>query len=254
MAKSKLPSNEKSDVGSSVETSGGGAVASSESDIRTFLQQASKIAAPTDGRAGLVFAMDATMSRQHTWDEAQHIQAEMFDAVDSTVSLDVQLIYFRGFGECRASRFVSNAADLRDLMTQIDCRGGQTQIGKVLAHTRKEASARAKDRSGKTKVSALVFVGDAMEEDVDSLCAKAGELGLLGVPCFVFQEGHDPNAEMAFREIARLSKGAFMRFGPGSASRLAELLKAVARYAGGGRRALEASGSREARLLLEQMQ
>ncbi|MEO1398515.1 MAG: VWA domain-containing protein [Pseudomonadota bacterium] len=193
------------------------------------------------------------MSRQHTWDEAQHIQAEMFDAVDSTVSLDVQLIYFRGFGECRASRFVSNAADLRDLMTQIDCRGGQTQIGKVLAHTRKEASARAKDRSGKTKVSALVYVGDAMEEDIDSLCAKAGELGLLGVPCFVFQEGHDPQAEIAFREIARLSKGAFMRFGPGSASRLAELLKAVARFAGGGRRALETSGSREARLLLEQM-
>jgi len=231
----------------------GDIVPSSQGDIRNFLQQASKISAPLDGRAGLVFAMDATMSRQHTWDEAQHIQAEMFDAVDTTVSLDVQLIYFRGFGECRASRFVSNAADLRDLMTQIDCRGGQTQISKVLAHTRKEASARSKNRSGKTKVSALVYVGDAMEEDVDSLCAKAGELGLLGVPCFVFQEGHDQQAEVAFREIARLSKGAFMRFGPGSASRLADLLKAVARYAGGGRCALEASNSREARLLLEQM-
>ncbi|MEL6947603.1 MAG: VWA domain-containing protein [Pseudomonadota bacterium] len=230
----------------------GGAVASSKSDIQNFLQKASKIT-PADGRAGLVFAMDATMSRQHTWDEAQHIQAQMFDAVDATVGLDIQLVYFRGFGECRASRFVDNAADLRDLMTQIDCRGGRTQIGKVLAHTRKESAARSKSKTASSKVSALVYVGDAMEEDLDLLCDKAGELGLLGVPCFVFQEGHDAVAEQAFREIARLSNGAFMRFGPGSASKLAELLKAVARFAGGGRRALEASGSREDRLLLEQM-
>ncbi|MDW4810026.1 hypothetical protein NQ359_24390, partial [Escherichia coli] len=78
-----------------------------------------------------------------------------------------------------------------------DCQGGNTQIGKVLSETRREAVA-----SG---VRALVFVGDAMEENADALCAKAGELGLLKVPVFMFQEGSDAAAEQTFREIARLT-------------------------------------------------
>ena len=69
----------------------------------------------------------------------------------------------------------------------------------------------------------------------------------------MFQEGRDAMAEAAFREIARLSNGAFMRFDSGSAKHLAELLNAVANFVSGGRRALENSNSREARLLLEQM-
>jgi hypothetical protein len=115
-------------------------------------------------------------------------------------------------------------------MGTIDCRGGQTQIGKVLAHARRE--------SERQKIQALVFVGDAMEESVDKLCAVAGELGLRGVPVFLFQEGADPTATSAFAEIARLSNGAHCRFSPGAAHELAELLRAVAAYAAGGRKAL----------------
>jgi hypothetical protein len=73
----------------------------------------------------------------------------------------------------------------------------------VLAHARGE--------SAKQKVRAVVFVGDAMEEKLDDLCAVAGELGLLGVPTFLFQEGDDPVASNAFREIARLTNGAYCR-------------------------------------------
>jgi hypothetical protein len=119
------------------------------------------------------------------------------------------------------------------LMEKIDCRGGHTQIGRVLAHARSE--------NENQKVRALVFVGDAMEEKIDDLCATAGELGLTGVPAFVFQEGDDPIAASAFREIARLSNGAYCRFSPGSARELAELLRAVAAYAAGGYAALEAA-------------
>jgi hypothetical protein len=86
-----------------------------------------------------------------------------------------------------------------------------------------------------------------MEERVDDLCAAAGELGLLGVPVFVFQEGHDAAAEQAFREIARLTRGAYCRFAPGAAHELAELLRAVAAYAAGGLKALsDLSGRRHA--------
>ena len=115
-------------------------------------------------------------------------------------------------------------------MSKIDCRGGDTQIGKVLSEARRGAVA-----SG---VRAVVFVGDAMEEEIGELCAKAGELGMLKVPVFMFQEGHDPIAEQTFREVARLTGGAWCRFDPGAAAQLRELLRAAAAYAAGGREAL----------------
>ena len=139
-------------------------------------------------------------------------------------------MYFRGLSECRASGWVAGAEKLGDLMSGIDCRGGHTQIGKVLSHARQEHA--------RQRVQALVFVGDAMEEAIDDLCVRAGELGLLKVPVFMFQEGHDDVAERAFREIARLTGGAWCRFDPGAAAQLRELLRAAAAYAAGGREAL----------------
>ncbi len=217
---------------------------SSRNEIDAFLAQAKSVT-PTAGRRGrLIFALDATMSRQPTWDSAVQIQAEMFQEAGKVGGLDVQLLYYRGFGECRASKWVNDTRALADLMTGIDVRGGRTQIGKVLTHARKE--------SKRQRVQAMVFVGDAMEEDVDAVCAKAGELGLLGVPVFIFQEGRDPHVEKAFREIARLTKGAFARFDQNAVSELAALLRAVAAYAAGGHKALSDHG-RRGQLLLEQL-
>jgi hypothetical protein len=220
-------------------------------DVAEFLAQVNAmkpVAAKAGERGRLVFAMDATMSRQPTWDRALQIQSEMFAETAKIGGLDVQLVFFRGFGECRASKWVSHPEALAKLMTSVDCRGGNTQIGKVLSHVLQEAKA--------AKVGAVVYVGDCMEENADALCAKAGEIGLLGVPLFLFQEGHDPVAERTFREIARLTRGAWCRFDQSSARQLKELLAAVAVYAAGGRQAL-ADHSREkgggAALLLEQL-
>ena len=223
---------------------------SAQSEVDAFLEQVRKSPpARTGGAKGrLVFAMDATMSRQPTWDRAMHIQSEMFEETAQIGGLDVQLVYFRGFNECRASKWASDARELGRLMTQVDCHGGYTQIGRVLKHVRKEA--------GRGKVDAVVFVGDAMEEKVDQLCNQAGELGLLGVPMFMFQEGSDPEVETAFREIARLTAGAYCRFDASSAQQLKDLLSAVAVYAAGGRKALadHSSAARpEIKGLLEQL-
>lgn len=222
---------------------------SSDQDVAEFLGKlkSAPAPAPDGGRGRLLFAMDATMSRQPTWDMALKLQADMFTEVKAIGGLDVQLIYFRSYDECRASGWVSDPAALARLMTGIRCLGGFTQIGKVLAHARRE--------SGKKKINALVYVGDCMEEEIDHLAALAGELGILGVPAFMFQEGRDQKAETAFREIARLTKGAYCRFDAGSAAQLRELLRAVAAYAAGGRAALEDFGRRAGagRLLLEQM-
>ena len=116
----------------------------------------------------MVFALDATMSRQPTWDMACALQADMFREAAALGSLDIRLVYYRGLDECRASGWISDSAQLAKLMSKIDCRGGNTQIGKVLSESRREAVA-----SG---VRAVVFVGDAMEEPIDALCVKARKM------------------------------------------------------------------------------
>jgi hypothetical protein len=222
---------------------------SSEVEVDAFLDKVKSLSvsqkAGTRGR--LIFAMDATMSRQPTWDMALGLQAGMFSSVKAVGGLDVQLVYFRGFGECQSSKWVKNPEALASLMTQVSCRGGHTQIGRVLSH--------ALNETNDTRVNALVYVGDCMEENIDDLSAVAGELGLLGMPVFLFQEGNDTKAETAFREIARLTGGAYCRFDAGSAAQLRELLSAVAVYAAGGRKALEdySGGKGGARGLLEQL-
>jgi hypothetical protein len=226
------------------------ATASTRPEIEDFITRVRGLgpAVPAGKRGRLIFALDATMSRQPTWDTACSLQADMFREAASIGGLDIQLVYFRGLSECRASGWVAGTERLAELMSGIDCRGGHTQIGKVLSHARQE--------HGKQRVQALVFVGDAMEEAIDDLCQAAGELGLLGVPLFMFQEGGDPVAESAYREIARLSRGAYCRFDTGAAHELRELLRAVAAYAAGGIKALADLSARKssgARLLLAQL-
>ena len=199
------------------------------------------------GRGRLIFALDATMSRQPTWDMAQALQGRMFEAAARLGGLDVQLAYFRGLNECRVTNFVSGGAGLAELMSRISVQGGATQLRRVLAHARNEAR--------RAPVGALVFVGDAMEERIDPLLATAAELALVGVKAFMFQEGGDPAAHRAFKEIARLTGGAYETFNAGAAARLEALLKAAAVYAAGGQAALAAQADRDgaARALLEQM-
>ena len=86
---------------------------SSRAEIDEFLaQMRSSPSAKPAGQGRLIFAMDATMSRRPSWDMALAVQAEMFNAVKAVGGLDVQLVFFRGFDECRASRWVSDAAAL----------------------------------------------------------------------------------------------------------------------------------------------
>ena len=221
-----------------------------DGDVEAFLAKLKDLPtpAPSDGRGRLVLAMDATMSRQPSWDMALAIQGNMFAEAGRVGGLDVQLVYFRGFDECRASKWTADTASLARLMAGIRCAGGKTQILRVLKHLRGEAAA--------GKVNACVYIGDALEEPIDELAAVAGEVGLLGVPVFMFQEGHDPAARQGFQEIARLTRGAYFRFGGDAARVLRELLAAVAVYAAGGFKALEAHSSARggaAALLLKQM-
>ena len=207
---------------------------SSKGEVQEFLRKvaATPVRRPATGQRGrLIFAMDATASREHAWDRACQLQGEMFQETVALGGLEIQLAYYRGFGEFKASGWMSDANGLLKQMSSVFCLAGETQIGKLLRHAVAETR--------KKPINALVFIGDAVEEDVDALGATAGELGILGVPAFVFHEGHDRIAEMAFQQIARLTHGAYCRFDASSAQTLRELLRAVAVYAAGGRPALE---------------
>lgn len=205
---------------------------SSRRDIDAFLAKVAAAPKPyPGGRCGrLIFALDATASRQPTWDQACHIQADMFREARTVGGLDIQLCYYRGFGEFEASTWYHDSGALMTRMLQTRCLGGLTQIGSVLQHAISETR--------RQRINALVFVGDSMEEDIDRISHLAGELGLLGVPVFVFHEGNDPTAARAFAQIARLTGGACCAFDAASARELGELLRAVAIYAAGGRAAL----------------
>jgi len=223
----------------------------SEQQVEAFLRQVAlspKPAVTAGGRGRLVFAMDATASRRGTWQEAQSIQAEMFKAAAAVGGLDIQLVFFRGHGECKASPWVSEAREMLRLMRQVECVGGHTQIERVLKHTMGEAR--------EHKVNALVYVGDCLEEAHDDVAQRAGELALLGVPVFAFQEGEEPLAKACFKDMARLTRGAYSAFDSSSAATLRALLSAVAVYAAGGFRALEDFGRNaggEVRALIGQM-
>jgi len=204
--------------------------------LKAFLERVN----PVRGR--LIFALDATASRQPTWDTAAQLTTQMFDTVAAIGGLDVQLVYFRGDSECVASRWLSNARALSASMQRVMCMAGYTQIGRVLIHTRKE--------NAREKVNALILVSDACEEDPPTLYAEARE---LGVPAFVFQEGNDTRVERVYSELAAITKGAFCKFDTGAAQRLADLLKAVAAFAAGGVKALANQNSETAKLLLTQI-
>ena len=206
--------------------------------VSAYLDKLKPASAPRAGGTGrVVFALDATASRQPTWDTACQLQHEMFDAVAGLGALFVQLVYFRGYDECRASKWLVRTAELHRVMQGVTCLGGETQIERVLSHTIRE--------TGKTKVGALVFVGDAIEEKVDRLARLAGDLGKLGTPTFIFHEGHTPAVADAFRQLALLSGGVYLPFDRSGIDRLRALLGAIAVYAVGGYAALEAYGRKQ---------
>lgn len=218
-------------------------------DLDSFIQQANTLpqrqssAISKTGR--LIFALDATASRQASWDRACQLQGNMFLATQAIGGLAVQLCYYRGFHEFHHSDWLQDSRLLLKIMSRVQCLGGYTQLGRTLDHCLSETR--------HSNVQAVVIIADAIEESSDSLCNKAGQLGMLGTPLFMFQEGSDPSVRKTFKQMAQLSHGAYAHFDDNSAAELADLLKAVATYASGGSGALKALQSSAAKQLLKQM-
>jgi len=223
-------------------------VRSSTGAIDKFLTRSKSLSQRAASGARLIFSIDATASREHTWEQASRLQGEMFLTTQKLGGLSVQLCYYRGLNELRATRWLLDEHALLQEMQAVRCEGGYTQIARLLEHAAAEHRRQA--------VKALVFIGDACEENPDLLIGKAGELGILGLPLFMFQEGRDPQIESTFRQMARVSGGAWAHFDQNSARELAELLGAVARYAAAGKSGLLEDGTATGagvKLLLDQL-
>lgn len=221
---------------------------SSRQEIEAFLRKAASLPAQRADGGRLIFALDATASREQLWDRASHIQARMFEAAGKVGGLQLQLCYYRGNSEFHTLPWTANAQALAQRMGDLRCRAGLTQIGRVLNHALAEHA--------RQKIQAVVFVGDAVEEPPQLLSDLAGKLAILGIPLFLFQEGRDPDVEALFRKMARLTRGAYASFDEASHDRLRSLLCAVAVYASGGVKALKEyslTQGQEVKALLQQL-
>lgn len=201
--------------------------------IDTFLEEANSLTVrdkPT-ASARLMFALDATASRQATWDQACQLQSEMFLSTTDLGQLEVQLCFYRGHAEFGFSPWYTDSNRLLKKMNSVFCLGGITQIARVLRHAIKQRKL--------GEISALVFIGDCVEEPPALLYKLAGQLALYDVPVFLFYEGEDAAAQAVFREMAAITDGACCPFDSTSPQQLRELLQAVAVYAVGGVDALD---------------
>jgi hypothetical protein len=193
----------------------------------------------------IAFIVDATASRESTWDLASKLQVEMFETTAALGSIQLQLTFFRGAdsaAECKHSPWVSDGHTMAKLMRKVSCVGGYTQIERALRHVAAEHR--------QSPIGAVVYIGDCCEESAGTLYDAASG---LGVKLFVFGEGADTHATPIFRRLAEITKGAYAPFDPGSATQLRELLRAVAAYAAGGTAALQDQRSGEAVKLLAQL-
>lgn len=205
---------------------------SPKSNVDQFLARVER-AKPPASRAThrIIFALDATASREPTWDLACSLHAELFEVARDAGNISVQLVYYLGIGGFEHTRWSTSPSSLLSEMSAVHCMGGRTQILRIVQHAKSEAA--------RSPIKALIFVGDAFEEDADHVAAAAGELAVYGVPMFIFQEGLDPLASKVFQHLANVTRGAHVPFSAGSAEELRALLRAVAAYASEGRAGLD---------------
>jgi len=184
-------------------------------------------AALAGGRPRMVFAIDATASREDAWSTAQDVTDALFAAVPG--ALDIALAVHGG-GELHTfGGFSADAAAIRQAAAAVTCRAGGTRLIEIMERVRDEA-----------RVKVLLYIGDAFEEFEEDAVAAAQDLARAGTRCIILQDGDDEHAGSVFGSIAEITGGALLPFDGTAPGRLRDLLRAVATLAAGGVTLLEA--------------
>lgn len=203
----------------------------------------------SESRPRLLFTMDATASREPSWNVAKEITGAMFEAVPG--ALDVALAYHGGGRLQEITPFSASAKAFLDKLHMVQCRAGCTALNKILNAA-----------IDIPRLKALIYVGDCFEESTIEAVELAQQLKLKGVRCFMFHDtssgnqGYDvKTARTIFEQIAQITGGALLPFDENSPGMVKALLEAIAIFASLGIKALEQKTKYlpAARLLLDQM-
>ena len=184
-------------------------------------------AALAGGRPRMVFAIDATASREAAWSTARDVTDALFGAVPGV--LDVALAVHGGGEVHTFSEFSPDAAAIRQAAANVTCRAGGTQLVEIMERVRDEP-----------RVKVLLYIGDAFEEFEEDAVAAARDLARAGTRCIILQDADDAHAATVFGAMAELTGGALLPFDGTAPGRLRDLLRAVATLAAGGVKLLEA--------------
>ncbi|MCD8566387.1 MAG: VWA domain-containing protein [Alphaproteobacteria bacterium] len=178
-----------------------------------------------NGRVG--FIIDATGSRESTWNEAQKIQTDMFSSVAGKGGLKLKLTHFGG-STLSVHEWMDDPNAVASKMKEVSCMLGLTQIIKALEAFLVD--------NPKEAASSIILVGDSFEENIEELGPFCEKLKNQGTKVFSFLEGDDLQAKQAFSMLSEKTGGAFAVFGKDMP--LEDLCQGVALMAVGGTAAL----------------
>jgi hypothetical protein len=179
-------------------------------------------------RPRLVFAVDATASREPAWTAARRVTDALVKALPG--ELDVALAVHGGSRVHIFTAFTNDAATLRDRAAGVECQAGSTRLLPILSASLKHPSVRV-----------VVYIGDVFEESVPQGRRLADAMGAQGAKLIVLHDTADPAARRdaeVFWDLAKRTGGCVLPFDANASGRLRDLLSAIAVYAVGGEKLL----------------
>jgi hypothetical protein len=182
----------------------------------------------TAARPRLVFAVDATASREPAWEAARQVTDALVKALPG--ALDVALAVHGGSRVHTFTGFTADAAALRDRAAGVTCQAGLTRLLPILSASLKQSSVRV-----------IVYIGDVFEESLTHGRRLADSLGAQGTKLIVLHDTADASARRdaeVFWDLAKRTGGCVLPFDAGAPGRLRNILSAVAVYAVGGEKLL----------------
>jgi hypothetical protein len=179
-------------------------------------------------RPRLVFAVDATASREPAWAAARQVTDALVKALPG--ELDVALAIHGGSRVHTFTAFTNDARTLRDLAAGVGCHAGMTRLLPILDASLKRQAVRV-----------VIYVGDVFEESLPQGRQLADQMGAQGIKLIVLHDTADRSARRdaeVFWDLAKRTGGCVLPFDATASGRLRDLLSAVAVYAVGGEKLL----------------
>src|SRR5271165_2696119 len=208
------------------------AVTAAASTAAALLSAQERVEPPTEtaapSRPRLVFAVDATASREPAWAAARRVTDALVKALPG--ELDVALAVHGGSRVHTFTAFTNDARTLRDRAAGVSCQAGMTRLLPILATTLKQQSVRV-----------VIYIGDVFEESLPHGRDLADSLGARGTKLIVLHDTSDNGARRdaeIFWDLAKRTGGCVLPFNANTPDRLRDILSAVAVYAVGGEKLL----------------